>query len=149
MSQVRSVCRPKTEPVSLHLRGFWLAIAIVLAALWATAWWLDPSPLGLGTHQRLGLPPCSLRIAFGLRCPACGMTTSWALLADGRPLEALRSNVGGVFLAVTALGVIPLLGWKAWQGTRISHPQMVALAVVLVAALAVTMTDWVIRVMGG
>ena len=34
----------------------------------------------MGTHQQLGLPPCNFVTLTGYPCPACGMTTSFALL---------------------------------------------------------------------
>src|SRR5947209_2100708 len=46
----------------------------VLIGLLATAACLTPSPRGMGTHQQLGLPPCTVVQWFGVRCPSCGMT---------------------------------------------------------------------------
>ncbi|RMG03430.1 MAG: DUF2752 domain-containing protein, partial [Planctomycetota bacterium] len=52
--------------------------AVGLAGLLVIAAVLRPSPTGLGTHQQLGLPPCTFRAMFGSRCPTCGMTTAWS-----------------------------------------------------------------------
>ncbi len=45
--------------------------------------WLEPDAKGYGTHQQLGLPPCSSILLFGSKCPACGMTPpgAWRWMA--------------------------------------------------------------------
>ncbi|MEM6470271.1 MAG: DUF2752 domain-containing protein [Planctomycetota bacterium] len=79
----------------------WIGLvgAIVLTIPFILAMSLDPNPDGLGTHRQLGLPPCSFVMLWQIRCPMCGMTTSWAYLMRGNLLDALRSNPGGVILA--------------------------------------------------
>lgn len=97
--------------------GLALVTAGLLCGLGIAAW-LSPDPSGHGTHRQLGLPPCSSVIAFGIKCPACGMTTSWALMIEGRITEALVANVGGSLLFVVAFVSIPWLLWTVWTGKR-------------------------------
>ena len=63
---------------------------------------LTPSPAGTGTHVQLGLPPCSLMVQAGVPCPACGMTTSFALMVRGNILRAVDTQPAGALLAVVA-----------------------------------------------
>ena len=75
-------------------------LGLALLALWGfallggffVAYRLEPDPRGFGTHQRLGLPPCTIRTVFGVPCPSCGMTTSFANLAKGHFVHAARAN---------------------------------------------------------
>src|SRR5207302_1856701 len=62
--------------------GLFMAAA-ALVTLLATARMLSPDDRGHGTHEQLGLPPCTFYLTFGRPCPACGMTTSWAWLLRG------------------------------------------------------------------
>src|SRR5436309_15713317 len=69
--------RPLTWPVRAAL----VSVVVMLAAVFATAVWLDPydsegQPRELETHCQLGLPPCSFKLMTGKPCPSCGMTTS-------------------------------------------------------------------------
>ena len=60
-------------------RSRMLMIGWGLLGLLAVARWLEPAASGMGTHQQLGLPACTTVTLFNVRCPSCGMTTSWAL----------------------------------------------------------------------
>ncbi len=128
----------------------WSAAAWALALLvpLALAGWLCPSPNGLGTHQQLGLPPCTFRVLFGCRCPSCGMTTAWAHVVRGELAGALAANAGGAVLALLAVASVPwLLGAAAvgrWPGFR-PHPDL--LAWVLMAVVAITLLDWAVRML--
>jgi hypothetical protein len=89
--------------------------ALIGVAAFAAAAWLDPydaagRPLPHGTHRQLGLPPCMLNVVTGLPCPACGMTTSTALLAHGDPAAAWRVNWAGTLVGL--LGAATTL-WHA------------------------------------
>ena len=106
------VATTERQPKLLSWRQRCLAAAVAagLAALLAVAVALKPSPLGLGTHQQLGLPPCSFQVLFGWPCPSCGMTTSSAHLVRGQLFGALRANVGGTLLGLIAVVAAP--GWR-------------------------------------
>lgn len=75
-------------------------VLLVIPAVFATAWMLEPDPSGMGTHQQLGFPPCAFLKATGMVCPQCGLTTSFALLVRGRLGEAIWANSAGPVLAV-------------------------------------------------
>ncbi len=82
-------------------RPAWAVSCLVAASLaviggFVMAYRLEPDPRGFGTHQRLGLPPCTIRAVFGIPCPSCGMTTSFANITKGRWREAARANVAGL-----------------------------------------------------
>ena len=78
-------------------------LALVLLALLVTAGTMTPDERGHGTHQQLGLPPCTFYVIFQRPCPACGMTTSWAWLLRGEVGHALAANAGGMLLACMSL----------------------------------------------
>ncbi|MHB1037710.1 MAG: DUF2752 domain-containing protein [Pirellulales bacterium] len=101
--------KTKSGPATLSLRQrlFLAVTGTALAVLLAVAVVLRPSPLGHGTHQQLGLPPCTFLVLFNRRCPSCGMTTAWAHVVRGQWTRAARANVGGALLAVAAIVVAP------------------------------------------
>ncbi len=84
----------------LSRRAAALVVASVTGSVLAAAAWLEPDPSGLGTHQQLNLPPCGWISSGGLPCPTCGMTTAFALAADGRVLAALATQPAGAALAI-------------------------------------------------
>ncbi|MFZ4081363.1 MAG: DUF2752 domain-containing protein [Pirellula sp.] len=104
-------------------RGSLAILAAGLIFVLGIAAWLTPNPSGLGTHQQLGLPPCTSLMVLGIRCPACGMTTSWALMIEGRIPEALAANLGGSLLFVVAFLSVPLIAWIVWTGNRRAREQ--------------------------
>jgi hypothetical protein len=127
------------------IRLFAALIAIFLLTMFVTARWLEPEISGLGTHQQLGLPPCSVRMVFGIRCPSCGMTTSWAHLANGNLIGAANANLGGMLLAFSAAWCVPFACRLAFLGhipqRRTIHRAMIGLT----AIAAVTLVEWAVR----
>ncbi len=114
-------------------------------ALLLTAASLTPDERGIGTHQQLGLGPCTVRQLWGIRCPACGMTTSWSQVTKGQLFAGLQANVSGVLLAFAA-GVYGM--WSVASGIR-GH-WLVALAdwqllIIVLGLLGFTFTEWLIR----
>jgi hypothetical protein len=93
-------------------------IGIGLTALLLIAMRLHPDARHYGTHQQLGLPPCSFYYAFGIPCPTCGMTTAWAFLMRGEILASLHANAGGTLLAMLAIVVAP---WSLLTAIRGRH----------------------------
>ena len=63
---------------------------------------LRPDPSGMGTHEQLGLPPCSFKSVFDLPCPTCGMTTAFTNAAHASPAAAFKGQPFGAFLALLA-----------------------------------------------
>lgn len=54
--------------------------------------WLTPAVEGHSTHTQLGLDPCSFLAWTGFPCPMCGATTTFALMADLRVVEAFATQ---------------------------------------------------------
>ena len=124
-----------------------VAIATVLA-LFSLARALRPSPLGYGTHQQLGLPPCSSVALFGIRCPACGMTTAWSYALRGQWIDAWHANAGGLVLVVIALVYIPTFCYYLARGYWSRHGWLsFSLALSLSAALLVAAGQWLTRLL--
>ena len=124
-----SINRQSVEtPVGTVGRASLLGMAIFLTAGFVLAFWLSPDPRGYGTHQQLGLPPCSARLFFGYPCPGCGMTTCFAHFIRGELIEAARANMAGVVLATVCVLLIPWCVWSAWNGRMwmVSDPVTVA-----------------------
>ena len=97
------------------------------ASILGLAGWLEPHPEGVGTHTGLGLSPCIILTGLGIPCPMCGMTTTFALMADLRPIVAFLTQPFGVVLflitvviAITSAleMVTPRERW-AWMFKRI------------------------------
>jgi hypothetical protein len=120
--------------------GVFLLSGFLLAA------YLKPSPAGFGTHQSLGLPPCSFIIMFGKPCPSCGMTTSFAHFVRGQLPSSLRANAAGTILAVSC---VVLMLWSfccAWKGRYVWFSDPVTLLAYGLSGLAgITLVHWVWR----
>ena len=123
-------------------------LAVVLLCPLVVAGILKPDRRGHGTHRQLGLPPCTVVVLFGQRCPTCGMTTAWSHLVRGQVLEAFRANVGGAILALVDLAAVPWLLWSAIRGRWLGWvPNGNVLAAGMAAILAVTLIDWAVRLL--
>ncbi len=122
------IARPVSAPTAatgqprtaLIVRLGLLLIATGLAGVFAVAFWLDPyqpdgTPRTMATHTQLGLSPCNFVMLTGQPCPACGMTTSFALLVRGDLAASLRANWAGT---VTALLAAVTLVWALGSAVR-------------------------------
>jgi hypothetical protein len=98
---------PYRRELSGQTRLLLALLGLGLSALLLIALRLHPDPRHYGTHQQLGLPPCSFYYAFGMPCPTCGMTTSWSFLMRGEILASLHANAGGVILGMLAIFAVP------------------------------------------
>ncbi|WP_254507031.1 DUF2752 domain-containing protein [Anatilimnocola floriformis] len=134
--------------IVLWQRGLLFFTGLTLITLLVIAASLHPSPNGLGTHQQLGLPPCSSITLFGIRCPACGMTTSWSHLMHGHVLQSAHANSGGMLLALYSLAAGPWMIASAalgrWWPGKIDLAWLVGFAGLL---LTVTIAQWLWRVL--
>lgn len=127
-------------------RAFLGLVGIGLGCLWGAAAWLSPSPEGFGTHQGLGLPPCTIVQWTGTRCPSCGMTTSWAWLIRGRPDRSAQANFGGFLLGLAALASCPFTLVTAWRGRWWGFvPDERRMILVLLGIITITLIDWAVR----
>lgn len=134
------------QRLSPRLRVTLAVAGLGLLAPLAVAGWLSPSPAGFGTHQQLGLPPCTFVWLFGVRCPSCGMTTSWSHAVRGQWLASLRSNAGGAALAAAAMAIAPWLLASAGLGRWLVRPPSDrTIAVTAVGFIVVTLIDWIYR----
>ena len=125
-----------------------VALALVLLALLVTAGTLSPDERGHGTHQQLGLPPCTFSVIFQRPCPACGMTTSWAWLLRGEIGRALAANAGGTLLAGLSLIGVPWLLVSALRGRWLGgSPNEWAMAGVAGMVSLVAAGQWVWRML--
>jgi len=75
-------------------------VALGAVAVLAVAAWLRPDPAGHGTHEQLGMLPCTWAAVLDKPCPTCGMTTSFAYAANGDMLGALTAQPFGALLAL-------------------------------------------------
>lgn len=99
---------------STRVRVMGLVVSAPTGVLLAIAAWLSPSPDGFGTHRQLGLAGCAVMTLSGWPCPMCGMTTTFALMAEGRILDALYNQPFGVVLyamtfVAAIVGILDLL----------------------------------------
>ena len=118
----------------------------MLLSLLAVAGILAPDARGFGTHEKLGLPPCTFRQLTGYRCPSCGMTTSWSDLMRGRVVQSFRDNVGGALLGLVTVVLAPWSLISGWRGRWLWRPMGErAVFVAVWFLLAVTLIDWSVR----
>jgi hypothetical protein len=144
MSELR---QPVEAPVGNGGRAALLGIAFFLLIGFGIALLLDPDPRGYGTHQKLGLPPCTFRLLFGRPCPGCGMTTSFSHFVRGQFVEAARANAAGTLLAAVCALLIPWCLWSARSGRLWMVADPVSVAGILSISLAtLTVLMWVARV---
>ncbi len=135
------------HPVSQQavLRVTALLTALTPLTLLIIAGNLTPAKQGLGTHQQLGLPPCSMLYLFGIRCPACGMTTSWSYFAKGNWIASINTNPGGFLLALLCIAIIVISVQVVRHGRLPSHRIQKGFTIAGVGILIVTLLDWVTR----
>lgn len=148
---------PLTLPSMTHIAGSggfpvaragrWLLVgwSLFLLGGFSLAFALEPDPRGFGTHQRLGLPPCTFRTLFDIPCPSCGMTTSFSHFTHGNILPALRANAGGTLLALVCAVQIPWCWYSVYRGRMIgvSDPAQ-SLVWLLVATGSVCLVNWIL-----
>ncbi len=122
--------------------------SVCLLAGFVVARNMDPDPRGFGTHEGLGLPPCSFRTVFGVPCPSCGMTTSFAHFTRGEIVNSARANAAGLLLATVCAVQIPwcwlsFLTGRLW---RVSQPGAWLLLLLLVLCGASAL-QWGLRLL--
>ncbi len=107
---------------------------------------LEPDPRGFGTHEQLGLTPCTFQELTGHVCPMCGGTTAWAHLLRGELMQASIANLGGMLLCVAVVIGSPwMLLVAMWGRWPIVQPTLRPLLVLASAWLAVVVLDWLRR----
>lgn len=96
-----------SAPMTKMERYVFGIISCCLMIMLGIAWFLEPAKSGIGTHQQLGLPPCTFFWVTGIPCPSCGMTTSFSHVMHGNLVSALRSNWPGALTAYCCLVYVP------------------------------------------
>jgi hypothetical protein len=147
----------ETEPpldvlpaLSRWVRGGMLVAALLLIAVFAVAFWLNPydesgQPLRMETHRQLGLPPCTFKVISGLPCPSCGMTSSFSLLVRGDVKNSLHANAVGTALALVWAAAIPWLLVCGVTGQAKGQARMERILIgLIVAFLALLLLRWFI-----
>lgn len=109
---------------------------------------LKPDPRGFGTHQQLGLPPCSFKMIFGIPCPSCGGTTSFACFVRGQWLAAVRANAAAFSGALVCAWFVPWSLFSSFQGRliRVQHPVQTLLWLLLSLSL-IALLQWGVRLL--
>jgi hypothetical protein len=69
---------------------------------------LQPSSQGIGTHEQIGLPPCTFHRLTGIPCPSCGLTTSFAHAARLDFIASLTTQPFGLIAFCLTFFCIPL-----------------------------------------
>lgn len=139
---------PDGFPVGRWGRALLIAWSLADVAGFVVAYRLEPDPRGFGTHQRLGLPPCTVRAVFGIPCPSCGMTTSFANLTKGRWREAVWANVAAMFLSFVCAALIPWSWLSAYYGRLcwVQRPAKLA-ALILFVVSGLATVEWMLRLL--
>jgi hypothetical protein len=131
-------------PLNVWVRGALTGIALGLLVVFFIAWRLNPyqvdgSAKSHGTHQGLGLPPCTFLAQTGKPCPACGMTTSFSLLVRGDVLNSLRANWVGTLLCATGMLFVPWAAIVVVRGRSLFVRSLEMALIIFVCSLLVLM----------
>jgi hypothetical protein len=108
---------------------------------------LEPASRGYGTHQQLGLPPCTMQMLAGLPCPGCGMTTSWSYVTRGEVIASMKSNLGGFLLAIYSTAFAGVSLRMAVRGELPSLDIQRWLTITLLIIVGITFIDWLQRLL--
>lgn len=128
------------------LRILSVALCLFLIAGFTLASKLEPSPRGYGTHQQLGLPPCSIQLLFAVPCPSCGMTTSFSWFVRGEILQSANANLAGLYLATLCLLMIPsTLAISFWNLSLPAKKTQLWVVILSCIYFLIAFVQWVVR----
>lgn len=96
-------------------RGPYIIFTLFSLLVLGIARLLNPEGSGQGTHEQLGLPPCTFHLITGHGCPGCGLTTSFAYLARGDLSSAFHANPIGVLLFSLVALSVPFFSYRIWR----------------------------------
>lgn len=132
-------------PLKRSGRMLLVAWSLFLLGGFVLAFCLEPAPQGYGTHQKLGLPPCTFRALVGRPCPSCGMTTSFSHFVRGEFRKSVRTNAAGCLLATFCVLQIPWCWWSVFRGRLygITDPERAGL-VVLSSFFGICALNWLL-----
>lgn len=111
---------------------------------------LTPSARGHGTHEQLGMMPCTWAAVLDRPCPTCGMTTSFSHAANGSLMASFATQPFGAFLALLTASVFWGALHIAVTGSRVGRlyapllrpRQLAILGVLLAAAWGYKLLTW-------
>ncbi len=83
-----------------------LLLGAGIVMVFGIAVWLTPDPRGFGTHQQLGMPPCTFSTLTGVNCPHCGLTTSFSWFVRGQFRKSMKANPAGLMLAGASVVIL-------------------------------------------
>lgn len=138
------------EPLVNWVRIGLVLIALGLVTVFGIARWIDPYDRAgraatMSTHRQLGLPPCSFVDLMKLPCPACGLTTSFALTARADVGNAARANWVGVLLAAFCALLVPWAIASVITGRALFVPSLErALVGVVLTLFALLLLRWAV-----
>ena len=135
---------PTTDRVGYAIVAVGAVAAVVLARI------VTPSPTGVGTHQQLGLPPCTFHLLTGHGCPGCGLTTSFAHVVRGDIATAFATNPMGPVLFVLVALTAPAAGYLAFRPVPMDGIARSGYFVgTMIAILVGMIVGWTIRLVLG
>lgn len=73
---------------------------------------VSPDPRGYGTHELLGMEPCSWASGGDLPCPTCGVTTAACHLVHLSPFKAVATHPFGAALAGFGIWLAGMAGFS-------------------------------------
>lgn len=76
---------------------------------------VTPDARGYGTHEQLGMQPCSWPFVYGIPCPTCGCTTAAADVIHGRLLTAVATQPFGAAMCLLLLASAAFCLWALWR----------------------------------
>jgi hypothetical protein len=122
-------------PVSGWARWSHALLLLGVLVMVGVGLYLTPDPAGHGTHQQLGLPPCTIYYLTGRPCPSCGLTTSVSAILHGQFGLAWRANpMGyGIVAAATAIAFNSLFALLWGRSVRIENTRFTLLLLALLA----------------
>ena len=108
---------------------------------------LEPDPSGVGTHTRLGLPPCGFYTVTGIPCPTCGVTTSFAEAAHGRFKKSFFTQPMGLFtFAGICAGAVILAAALATGRSLFRLKLPIGTCTIAVLILAIVVVSWICKI---
>ncbi|MCX7924968.1 MAG: DUF2752 domain-containing protein [Fimbriimonadales bacterium] len=131
-------------PVSGWARWSQAFLLLGVVVMFGVGAYLTPNPVGHGTHQQLGLPPCTIYFLTGRPCPSCGLTTSVSAIVHGQFALAWKANPMG-FVIVAAAVVVGLNSLVALASGRTLRLDLDRFHLVLIALLALWLLHGMVR----
>jgi len=131
-------------PVSGWARWSHALLLLGVLVMVGVGLYLTPDPAGHGTHQQLGLPPCTIYYLTGRPCPSCGLTTSVSAILHGQFGLAWRANPMGFVIVVGAV-VVALNSLFALLWGRSVRIENTRFTLLLLALLALWLLHGVVR----